>query len=371
MATVVAGKDHPPEPASIRTYLLLPEEFRNITVYEQDFINSFIPIERQPTFVYSITKEDNLQEGKAGYKYLQLSGLAISGASLAEKDGQAIGERVSVTRASPAPSAPVPSGGLPITSLTRTQEKLRANTFADESVDPNPLVPGGILARGIWEIVCNATRPFDGIPTVKYDGLDKLLKNGVRACRGQNTTGSPGQTPATNICEGVTTVPQNNNDQSSWDSFFALFSSAVQGTSVPARILYGFFRMEGTPAYNAFYFDRGQTQCRANSVGAVGPMQFLVKACGGSFDTWGQMASRAGISNANPCDLTTSLKVAAVYVEYLANQTSASGDARWIEAGNRYYGSSATLGASTGCNGLSYGQCMLRMSTRYEVPEFR
>ncbi|HSW89449.1 MAG TPA: hypothetical protein VLH19_01095 [Patescibacteria group bacterium] len=181
------------ENVKIRTYLLLPEEYRNITNYETNFLNVFVPapspLQSPPTqFNFAWREKDN-SSGKRPWKYLQLNdtkpknGAANSVfVSSPQVQGNLIGYNVTYDA----------SGNQNQTPVYLQGEIVGPDL---QKFDINPQVPGGKLARALWELVCNLTRgPIPGKKTVPYKGFETILTQGPSACV-TAATPSPSQPP--------------------------------------------------------------------------------------------------------------------------------------------------------------------------------
>ncbi len=199
-ATLVAQKPGNDQ-ETIRTYLLLPEEFRNITDYERELLNTFISVEQQdvakfPEFDFISNRSEMASKPKAAFKYLQLTGATadmispkVEGSTIryyeTDNDAEPIYDPITGTASQP---------------QRAVDAKLSGQITADRGlseIKPDPQVPGGILARSLWEVMCNVTRPFNNIPTVPYAGFEKFLQKGMAACTDGAQPNSGTETPST------------------------------------------------------------------------------------------------------------------------------------------------------------------------------
>lgn len=361
------------DPLDVKIFFLLPEEYRRVSVYEYPFFSSFVSLDEQKKDEYQfVVRAGEPRKKNASFRYLQLSGAGFH-ISSPDTEGPEIGTTLFAT---------TDENGTTLTPGERV--KLKANIVgSSDNINPNPLVPGGRLARTVWDIVCNLTRnKFDNrgnyVETGPYTGLQSLFKQGLAACVQDSKTAT-----VANTCSGTTTLPARGTSGNAWNPFYQMFRNAVSGTNVPPEVLWGVFRLEGTPTYQAFYDGKTSVVCKANSAGAVGTMNFLVKACGGVFDTWGNASSMAGISGTSPCDLAGSMKAAAYYLQSLYNNPTQHGcnknystipdtapgasqaeKLKWIDAAASYNGSCVPLTSpGSGCSyqgkSLTYGECAM------------
>lgn len=383
--------------AHVRTYLLLPEEFRTIHSYEKQLVSRFLPYtvlnddNRSPSWIVRQDQESFISDTTRirGYKYLQLSGSTMSitanpikRAEFAPTKGSATGkvgnDLTQTTCVDEITGAEYDCTGAGQPHFLEGQLEL-----SRPSANVNPQIPGGRLSRTLWYMMCEVLLPHDdGTTRAPYQGFEKLLTAGQdwpKLCRQQDRGTTDAPPTNTNLCgPGTTEVP------SSFDALFSLFENVANSTGIPVHILWGVFRIEGTPTYQAVYDGRSNLVCEeANSVGAVGPMGILVKACGGPFGNWEENASRAGVADKTPCDLEASLRVAAAMlkrsfsgpsqtncaVNYPSNtqiptlpSVSDQGELRkWIDAAASYNGSCMPLQPRFGCThqgkNLTYGEC--------------
>lgn len=209
------------EGTNVRTYLLLPEEYRDVQNYEQALANTITTDFQQQN--NTIFPTDFAKSLNGAYKYLQLS-------DTKPKNGTS-GDTVHVS--SPAKDAAGPIGanlsthdgydpltGKQYTYTTREYVTLSGQiNGSGENFDVNPQVPGGLLARSIWEILCNITRPANGIKTVEYSGLEKLfLSHGISAC--------------TSTAEISTTTPTDNSATEYMNTEVAVCNGSSGGITV-------------------------------------------------------------------------------------------------------------------------------------------
>lgn len=362
------------EQETVKTFLLLPEEYRNITDYEEPFLNIFLTPSQQkdnPQFKFAVTKADQDATWKGAYKYLQLTGESTTlvsppfdGPSFSYPDPNQV-----------APAPPVP--GQPPTGTKMIDIKVTGKITADRDqsqIHTDPQVPGGKLARTLWEIMCNVTRPHNGVDTTtQYPGFESFFQKGLAACTdGAIPAGTTPNSPA--ICSGTTTVPASLTD------LRALVRSVALQMGIPPNILWGTLSMEGSSIFNAISAGNKTISCAPNSVGAVGPLGILAKTCGGLFNNWEKYSVQAGVGSSSPCDLEASLKVAAVIMKvFYANPSQHScnlnegtyypsltaDERKWVDAAASYNGSCTPLeGVRLGCgypdgteNWLTYGEC--------------
>lgn len=371
----------PHDEAHIKTFFLLPEEYRNVQNYEQLLLERYMPTRSNERF-FPATAADRQEATRKylleGKRFLMLSGVTTQ----LQKDinsntgGPVIGRELSRQTVITSPG-PVQSGPPAEYEGLGAEKRLEGElNLADEGANVNPQVPGGKLERTLVEILCNITRPItlgsDGQlhPTavdVKRPRLGAVMTKGLAACtEGASPITDPGQT-GNLACSGQTQVPPNSD----WTAFYAIFQRVANQTGIPANILYGVFRLEGTPTYQAVYDGRSSVGCSANRVGAVGPMGILVSACGGRFDNWERYSAQAGVSG-SACDLEASLTVGATILKTFYNSPSQSNCApnyptlsaeqkRWVDAAASYNGSCTPLQSGMGCDyqgkNLTYGEC--------------
>lgn len=168
-ATLHAKAQKPQSTIKIRTYLLLPEEYRNIYDYESALVDTFSPLTEQ--IVFSAKKPlveavDTKQQ--FGYKYLQLGESEVT-LTAPETRGSSVGYKYSTDATGVRSNTDVSLKGV----ITGEKPKFNGNAQ----------LPGGKLARGLWEIMCSVTRPFkSGQNTVPYAGFEQFLKKGMSAC---------------------------------------------------------------------------------------------------------------------------------------------------------------------------------------------
>lgn len=182
---------------SVHTYLLLPEEYRNVYQYEQTFLDRFLSYKEEPQsklagpgketrngITYVTTKNKAPAEA---YKYLQMSGTTSFFHSEAKDAAHKIGDKLSLN---------------PVTGVVSREPVYLQGILAFDKQHnggvlpvPDPLVPGGKLARGLWEIMCKISQPHDSRQQVRedYPGFEEFLKNGRKSCY----SGSPGSAPQT------------------------------------------------------------------------------------------------------------------------------------------------------------------------------
>lgn len=247
-ATLMYDKNKPKDdPLSVRTYLLLPEEYRNIAAYEDVLINTFLPrqygSDLQRTF--SLSQITNAKADQ-NYKFLQLSGTKVTSDDQESHSSSPIGDDYSIN----------------FINGTQTHDAnyLKA-TIAEPSTNAtkkDPLTPGGKLARGLWEIMCHVTQPFKtGKAYAPYQGFEKFLKEGIDSCY-VNSTSNPASTCDASTSAPTATISCNNwrpginsvgwsSSSQSWSGWTAstsegataCSSSGSQGTGQSAQITNG------------------------------------------------------------------------------------------------------------------------------------
>ncbi len=374
-ATLVATKPGS-DNRTIKTFLLLPEEYRNITDYETPFLQTFLPydyqdITKHPEFNFITYESERAANPKAAYKYLQ-----ITGSSTSIINPKFDGADLSYTIPDPnAPPVVLPDGT--VTQGTKTVDgKLSGQLNLEKTVTVDPQVPGGKIARALWEVVCNVTRPYNGKATIQYPGFEKFLQQGLAACT-QGAVGTPSSpgAPVASLCSGTTILPAHADGD--WGPLKALVAQAAQSVGIPANYLWGVLQIEGGSTLRAYRNNQTTVACTANSVGAVGAMQVLVKACGAPYDNWGTYSPQAGVAGSTPCDLLASLKVGAQMLKFnyaaqahpncSPNYPNASAEEKkWMNAAGAYYGSCEILNASANCTNasgvnLTYGECAIEL----------
>lgn len=176
-ALLRAKEDNGKENLEIRTYLLLPEEYRNIRDYEEQFISTLFRYNAaaKPDFIV----KPNSEKKEVAYKFLQMgdtkpkanAGLTVHISSPTEK--QKVGENLADVD--------------PITGIQgKTDVNVEGSIVGADSIDSfniNPLLPGGKLARGLWEIVCHILPGYNPKKSyAKYEGFEKFLSKGTSAC---------------------------------------------------------------------------------------------------------------------------------------------------------------------------------------------
>lgn len=182
---------HGPE-VRVRTFFFLPEEYRNVSNYEDALAKTFLPQSLQNTLVFADKK---INDGKADqtYRYLQLSdtapkfgrnGLTIH-VSSTPQEGATVGYFINkVTDNSTGKTATTPGKDL----------KLKGSIVGEDldTFNINPQVPGGKLARGLWDIMCKVTQPFQaGKVPAQYKGFENFLERGPSACFTDAPTTAP------------------------------------------------------------------------------------------------------------------------------------------------------------------------------------
>jgi hypothetical protein len=261
------------EDAHIRTFFLLPEEYRNIQLYEEKFVERFIPEELQGKFLFAYTRagEVRLRERNTivGYRFLQLSD-SQPDAPPGAKDGSGgptvyisspenAGAAVGNDRDPSKPEEPDPVCNDPLNESPACKRLKGVITGPDLSnFDNNPQVPGGKLAASLWHVLCNVARPYDGFETAQYPGFEKFLKEGYKACQGKaiQTPTSPPPIAAGSCNYGDAAVN-------------AAIENAAAKYSVPSEMLLAIYQSEGW-----FYrLDPENWVCEENGATAAGVMQ--------------------------------------------------------------------------------------------------
>lgn len=192
-AKLVANRDAG-SPLSIRTFFLLPEEYRNLENYEAPFTTMFVPNELKdsPKFQF-ISKESQRAAGSDGelqsYRFLQLSG------STAQISSPTF-PGVTITYPDPdSTPGPVIPGGTPLPPNLREVrlEGQITGTKGVGEIDTNPLVPGGRLARALWHVMCSVTFPreYQAEREVLYPGFEAFLQNPYKACTQGDQSSAP------------------------------------------------------------------------------------------------------------------------------------------------------------------------------------
>lgn len=187
---------------TLRTFFFVPEEYRNLSDYENVVANSLLEEKTGAKIIFSDTK---IKDGDKNYKYLQLSNTAFNVDS-PQIQGSIIGYTESIAPADPT------------AGNTSTTNKTYINLFGQVVGDsmptdynPNPQVPGGKLARGIWDVVCHLAQPFQpGKKSATYMGLEKILESGTGACFEDESQ----KTPPDLLCE----APKENMVCKNWRS---------------------------------------------------------------------------------------------------------------------------------------------------------
>ncbi len=358
LQTVLTAKQSPRgSEARIRTYFLLPEEFRNLQAYENKMVDRFLPLEQQQNKFWVLTKaqEDRLRQKNqfVGFRYLQLSDNSFAIASPPTESGP-IGIQYN--------SGPVAAtaGPTSLPAATRSGEliRLRGKIVGPDTnqFDANPVTPGGKLARSLWEIICNIGRPNSNVPTAPYPGFESVLKEGPAACTKGMEEEAPGPTEGPIACR-TTVIPSFITNTSTGNGLKQIIQTVASSEGVPPEILWGLLRIEGagtiTAVCNAPNSQPTSTiACTINSVGATGPMQILSKTCSSAavVDVWANL----GVSG-NPCELEASLTGAARLLKQrynLANIRDVEGIARWYVAAGAYHGLclSTDQYSAGGCN---------------------
>lgn len=371
-ATLIAQKPGS-EPETIRTFLLLPEEYRNITDYETPFLQTFLPYDENqaknhPELSFITYESERAANPKAAYKYLQLTGAATSIVNPVLGD-----TRLTYDVFDPnAPPVVDPLTGV-ITRNKHFDDKITGQLNLEKNVSITPQVPGGKLTRTLWEVICNVTRPFNNKATIPYPGFEKFLQQGLAACT-QGATGTAA-TPGAALCSGTTILPTHSPGD--YRPLKALVTEAATSVGIPPEYLWGVMKIEGGKMLTAYDNNQTTVACTANSVGAVGLMQVLVGACGAPYDNWTTYSAKAGISGTSPCDITASLKVAATMLKFnyaaqahpncSPNYPNASAEEKkWMNAAGAYYGSCKILDPKNNCVNdkgvsLTYGECAIKL----------
>lgn len=186
-ATLLAKASGGRDDIVIRTYLLLPEEYRNIQNYETNFTDSLFSYNASTSPKFIDRESQATGTNDIAYKYLQLN-------DTKPKFGEP-GKTIHI-------SSPEASGSLigysidPLTFAV-TYEKLKGIIVGPDisKFNVNPVTPGGKLARGLWEVMCHVLHPYtDGLAYAPYPGFEKFLKDPSHACVVSNTAPTCGPT---------------------------------------------------------------------------------------------------------------------------------------------------------------------------------
>lgn len=302
-ATMVATKPGS-EPETIKTFLLLPEEYRNIAEFEKPFLQTFLPYELQdttdhPEFQFVSTKSELAKNPKAALKYLQLSGSRADVIS-PKVPGWDLSYQV------PGDYDPLlPPGQSP--GPKTINGKLSGQIVADRSTSailPDPQVPGGILARALWQIMCNVNRSYDKLPTVTYPGFEKFLQKGVAAC----TDGAkPTETSTSPLAAGSCNYGEAAVDRA--------IQNAALKYKVPPEMLLGIFQTEGLDYRIApeKYICKENKGAQAAGVTQVTPGTYNIVTCPNERLDGGDLSScqKAPEGKISRCDVNGAFELAA------------------------------------------------------------
>ncbi len=207
---------------SLRTYLLLPQEYKNVFEYEKVLASALFPPGYADSLNFTLKAQPNATDGgKPAYKYLQMSDTAPKFGragktvhmSSNEVEGQIIGYQ---TNATP-----------PEVKLKGRIESADTSTF-----DINPLTPGGRLARGLWELVCHAVQPPTNTQYAPYQGFEKILTQGSSVCftgKGAVVKATCEPTKAEISCKNF----RPNVDKGNWTQSDSEASTACSPTGGP------------------------------------------------------------------------------------------------------------------------------------------
>lgn len=281
VARLTAGGTGGGEPQTVRTFLLLPEEYRNINNYELAFAQTFVShVEQEkPDFQYIAQRSDR-KDPKNAYRYLQLSQSGFDISSPGVKAGAPLG--ININQApEPDPNAPVDPMATPPSDTYGAEvfiEGKITGTKAVSEFNPDPQVPGGILARGLWQVMCNVLRPHDGVETIQYAGFEAFLKEGPSAC----TKGAKPSTTAASCktgsdvltcrnfgscAPGASSSPAGTGQTAKIsEGIVALALQVSKYTCTPAEILVGILAKESS----------GQTAQSVNGTNLVGATQTVL-----------------------------------------------------------------------------------------------
>lgn len=249
----VEGKT-PESDLKVRRFLLLPEEYQNVTDYENVLVNAFLPYVDKDTFNFSDVKLTDASKDQ-NYKYLQM-GDSTAQMKSPESKGAAVGyiHGVVAPVAADIPptdllNPPDPSqtdiGGQTIPT-TRNRDINLIGTVTGQPVnyDSNPQIPGGKLARGLWDVVCHVTQPFNPNKTfAPYQGFEKFLQEGTSACYSDTSTVQPAPKPSTNVCKAGDQTYTYRDIQIS-EGAIALALQVSKYTCTPAELLVGVLGQE-------------------------------------------------------------------------------------------------------------------------------
>ncbi|PWU23745.1 hypothetical protein C5B42_01810 [Candidatus Cerribacteria bacterium 'Amazon FNV 2010 28 9'] len=156
---------------STRTFMLLPEEYRNIADYGDVLAHTWLdPQYAGGVFPAGTTSKDTDVPGDGkSYKYLQLS-------DTAPKANGGLTVHMS------SPQQPSTIVGFDRIAHSAVSLIGSINGEKIDTFDINPTVPGGRLTRALWEIVCHVLNPDPTKQTVPYAGFEKILQQGSSAC---------------------------------------------------------------------------------------------------------------------------------------------------------------------------------------------
>lgn len=202
--------------------------------------------------------------------------------------------------------------------------------------DLRPLLPGGLLAQGIFTLMAQVLSPADG-PNyqLEYCGLEDYWA--VGGCQSRL---SPTRSSAFNptSCDQIRSLQTTMLDVAGTK---AIVQQVANQYRVPADLLWGTFIIEGGTARNLMYDGGGTIACAVNSIGAVGPMQHLKNVCytGSAIEPEDDAAKGKDV-----CDFRTAIEVTAARYASLSRAEdfqNLDGTPNWYWiAGQYYFGSS-------------------------------